>query len=333
MASGSLLRKLIKTGAEGNLEAFKNVSEEVIREERSKNHHLLANDLERILYGRSNNIGGSHLTLIKQVPKDKERGLPLLYIKEPVRRLEDVVLSDENSSLLDDILQEHHHKERLKSYGLSPSDRLLFFGPPGCGKTLTAEVIASELSLPLAIIRIDSVISSYLGETASNLRQVMDFISNVPMVVLFDEFDALAKERGDAADHGELKRVVNAFLQLLDVYTGKSLLIAATNHEGILDSAVWRRFDEVMFFEPPNLEQLRRLLSCKLRGLRREFMIESNEVANLFKGMSHADVERVLRNAAKEMVLLGQEFLNERHLKSAIRREDARRIRSLRSQP
>ncbi len=115
MASGSLLRKLIKTGAEGNLEAFKNVSEEVIREERSKNHHLLANDLERILYGRSNNIGGSHLTLIKQVPKDKERGLPLLYIKEPVRRLEDVVLSDENSSLLDDILQEHHHKNDLKA--------------------------------------------------------------------------------------------------------------------------------------------------------------------------------------------------------------------------
>jgi SpoVK/Ycf46/Vps4 family AAA+-type ATPase len=112
---------------------------------------------------------------------------------------------------------------------------------------------------------------------------------------------------------------------LLDVYTGKSLLIAATNLEGVLDSAVWRRFDEVMFFEPPNLEQLRRLLTCKLRGLRREFKIESNEVVNLFKGMSHADVERVLRNAAKEMVLLGQEFLSERHLKSAIRREDARR--------
>lgn len=333
MASGTLLRKLIKTGAEGNLEAFKSVSEEVIREERSNNHHLLANDLERILYGRSNKIGGSLLTLVKQVPKDKERGLPLLYIKEPVRRLEDVVLSDENKSLLDDMLQEHHHKERLKSFGLSPSDRLLFFGPPGCGKTLTAEVLASELSLPLAIIRIDSVISSYLGETASNLRQVMDFISNVPMVVLFDEFDALAKERDDAADHGELKRVVNAFLQLLDVYTGKSLLIAATNHEGVLDSAVWRRFDEVMFFEPPNLEQLRRLLSCKLRGLRRDFNIESNEIVNLFKGMSHADVERVLRNAAKEMILLGQEFLNERHLKSAIRREDARRTRSLRSQP
>ena len=276
-------------------------------------------------------VGNSFLSLAKQVPTDKERGLTLLYIKEPLRRLEDVILSDDNGSLMDEVLQEHHHQEVLKNHGLSPSDKLLFFGPPGCGKTLTAEVLASELSLPLAIVRIDSVISSYLGETASNLRQVLDFVSSVPMVVLFDEFDALAKERDDAADHGELKRVVNAFLQLLDVYGGRSLLIAATNHEGILDSAVWRRFDEVMFFEPPNLEQLRRLLTCKLRGVRREFDLYSNEIISLFKGMSHADVERVLRKAAKEMVLSGQEFLNERHIKSAIRREDARRARVKRS--
>lgn len=331
MASGNLLRKLIKTGAENNLEAFKRVSEEVIRGEREKKHHLLADDLERILYGRSSKLGSSYLSLVKQVPTDKERGLPLLYIKEPVRRMEDVILSDNNASLLEEVLQEHHRNELLKSHGLSPSDRLLFFGPPGCGKTLTAEVLASELSLPLAIVRIDSVISSYLGETASNLRQVLDFVSSVPMVVLFDEFDALAKERDDAADHGELKRVVNAFLQLLDVYEGRSLLIAATNHEGTLDSAVWRRFDEVMLFEPPNLEQLRRLLTCKLRGVRRDFDLESNEVANLFKGMTHADVERVLRKAAKEMVISGHEFLNERLLKSAIRREDARQARATRS--
>ncbi|MBF0144545.1 MAG: ATP-binding protein, partial [Magnetococcales bacterium] len=160
-----------------------------------------------------------------------------------------------------------------------------------------------------------------------NLRQVLDFVASVPMVALFDEFDALAKERADAADHGELKRVVNAFLQLLDAYNGRSLLIAATNHEGILDAAVWRRFDEVLVFEPPNLEQLRKLLACKLRGLRRNFEVDSNEITNLFKGMSQADVERVVRRAAKEMVLSGKEFLDERHIKSAIRREDARQAR------
>ena len=196
-----------------------------------------------------------------------------------------------------------------------------------CGKTLTAEVLASELGLPLAIVRIDSVVSSLLGETAANLRQVFDFIATIPMVVLFDEFDALAKERADTAEHGELKRVVNAFLQMLDAYEGKSILVAATNHERILDAAIWRRFDEVLVFESPNLEQLRRLLNIKLRGLRREFEIDDTRITSMFKGMSHADVERVLRRAAKDMVLTGKEFLSERHLQSAIRREDARRAR------
>ncbi|MBF0132893.1 MAG: ATP-binding protein [Magnetococcales bacterium] len=327
MASGKLLRQLIKSGANGNVEAFRTASEEVIREERDKHHHLLANDLEKMLYGHANTANKPFFSLVKQIPNDKERGLPLLHIKEPIRRIEDVVLSDQNSALIDEILQEHHRQEVLKSHGLSPVDRLLFCGPPGCGKTLTAEVMASELGRPLAIVRIDSVVSSYLGETASNLRQVLDFVSSVPMVVLFDEFDALAKERADVADHGELKRVVNAFLQLMDSYEGKSLLIAATNHEGILDAAVWRRFDEVLVFEPPNVKQLPPLLACKLRGLRREFEIDSTEVINLFKGMSHADVERVLRRAAKEMVLGGKEFLSTRHLQSAIRREDTRRAR------
>jgi SpoVK/Ycf46/Vps4 family AAA+-type ATPase len=331
MATAKLLRQLVKTGSEGNHEAFKRVSEQLIQEERSKNHHLLANDLEKILYGRRNTTTPLHSVLNDRLPKDKDRNLPLLQIKEPVRRLEDVVLSDENASLLDELLQEHHRVETLQSYGLHPADKILFCGPPGCGKTLTAEVLASELGLPLAIVRIDSVISSLLGETAANLRQVFDFVSTVPMVVLFDEFDAMAKERSDEAEHGELKRVVNAFLQMLDAYEGKSILVAATNHERILDSAVWRRFDEVLVFESPNLEQLRRLLSVKLRGLRREFEIDDARIATLFKGMSHADVERVLRRAAKDMVLAGKEFLSERHLQSAIKREDARRARTKRS--
>jgi putative ATPase len=327
MATAKLLRQLIKTGTEGNQDAFKRVSEQLIQEERAKSHYLLANDLEKILYGRRTVDKVANSLLIDRLPKDKERNLPLLQIKEAVRRMEDVVLSDENKSLLNELLQEQHRAEALQSYGLYPADRLLFCGPPGCGKTLTAEVLASELGLPLAIVRIDSVVSSLLGETAANLRQVFDFIATIPMVVLFDEFDALAKERADTAEHGELKRVVNAFLQMLDAYEGKSILVAATNHERILDAAIWRRFDEVLIFESPNLEQLRRLLNIKLRGLRREFEIEDTRITSMFKGMSHADVERVLRRAAKDMVLTGKEFLSERHLQSAIRREDARRAR------
>jgi SpoVK/Ycf46/Vps4 family AAA+-type ATPase len=327
MATGKLLRQLIKSGLEGNQEAFHAASEQVIQEERQKQHHLLANDLERLLYGRPKELGRSAARPLEKTPVDRERNLPLVELREPVRRLEDVVLSDETRSAVDEVLEEHHHDERLGSYGLRPADRLLFYGPPGCGKTLTAEVIASELGLPLAIVRIDAVVSSYLGETAVNLRKVFDFVAASTAVVLFDEFDALAKERADESEHGELRRVVNAVLQMMDAYSGRSVLIAATNHEGMLDFAVWRRFEEVLLFEPPNLEQLQRLLILKLRGVRREFEVEDASVKGLFKGMTHADVERVLRRAIKEMVLAGKEFLTLRHLEDATRREKPRQAR------
>ncbi len=327
MATGKLLRQLIKSGVEGNTGAFRAASEEVIREERAKQHHLLANDLERLLYGRPKELGRSPGRPLEKAPVDRERNLALLDLREPVRRLEDAVLSDETRSAVEEVLQEHHHQERLASYGLRAADRLLFYGPPGCGKTLTGEVIASELGLPLAVVRVDAVVSSYLGETAANLRKVFDFAAASAAVVLFDEFDALAKERADEAEHGELRRVVNAVLQMMDAYTGRSVLIAATNHEGILDLAVWRRFEEVLVFEPPNLEQLRRLLALKLRGVRREFEVEDTTVTALFKGMTHADVERVLRRAIKDMVLAGQEFLTVRLLETAARRERPRQAR------
>lgn len=326
MATGKLLRQLIKSGIEGNVEAFRIASEEVIKEERQKQHHLLANDLERLLYGRPRDTGvaGSKIA----VPVDRERNLALLDIREPVRRIDDVILSRETQAAVEEILQEHHHRERLGGYGMRPADRLLFYGPPGCGKTLTAEVIASELGLPLAVVRVDAVVSSYLGETAANLRKVFDFAAAHAAVVLLDEFDALAKERADESEHGELRRVVNAVLQMMDAYVGRSVLIAATNHEAILDLAIWRRFEEVLIFEPPTIEQLRRLLALKLRGVRREFEID--EVTALFKGMTHADVERVLRRAIKDMILTGEEFLAARHLERAARREKPRLARQRR---
>lgn len=328
MATGKLLRQLIKSGLEGNAEAFRAASEEVIKEERQKQHHLLANDLERLLYGRPKDLRHSPNRPLAKAPVDRERDLALLDLREPVRRLDDVVLSDETRSTVEEVLQEHHHQERLASYGLRAADRLLFYGPPGCGKTLTAEVIAAELGLPLAVVRVDAAVSSYLGETAANLRKVFDFAAANASVVLFDEFDALAKERADEAEHGELRRVVNAVLQMMDAYAGRSVLIAATNHESILDFAVWRRFEEVLIFEPPNLEQLRRLLALKLRGVRREFEVEDGAVTALFKGMTHADVERVLRRAIKDMVLAGQEFLTLRHLETAAKRERPRQSRN-----
>lgn len=320
MATGKLLRQLIKSGLDGNVVAFRTASEEVIKEERQKQHHLLANDLERLLYGLPREVIKPEMRV--PVPLDRERDLPLLDIREPMRRIEDVVLGGETRSAVERILEEHHHRERLGGYGLRPADRLLFYGPPGCGKTLTAEVLASELGLPLAIVRVDAVVSSYLGETAVNLRKVFEFAAANATVVLFDEFDALAKERADESEHGELRRVVNAVLQMMDAYVGRSMLIAATNHEAMLDLAIWRRFEEVLIFDPPDAVQMQQLLTLKLRGVRRQF--EVDEVTDLFKGMTHADVERVLRRGIKDLVLAGEEFLATRHLEAAVGRERPR---------
>jgi SpoVK/Ycf46/Vps4 family AAA+-type ATPase len=323
MANGKLLRQLVRAGVEGDQDAFRLASEAVIAEERGKQHHLLANDLEKVLYGRPTSASSlSLINLSKAVPSDKERGVDLIDIRQPTRELADLIVGSDVRAAMEHILLEHNREAALTTYGLEPARKLLFFGPPGCGKTLTAEIVAMELSLPLAIVRLDSVISSYLGETAANLRKVFDFIGSRPVVALFDEFDALAKEREDGGEHGELRRVVNAVLQMIDEYRGKSVLIAATNHEGLLDSAIWRRFDETVKFTHPDVAQIKLLLQSKLRGVRRNFDLSETAIVSRFKGMSHADIERVLRRATKEMILQGREFLEVTHIESAMAREN-----------
>ncbi|MFZ3208355.1 MAG: ATP-binding protein [Geobacteraceae bacterium] len=322
MPSGKVLRQLIKAGATGDTGAFRQVSEEVIRDERLKQHHLLANDLEQILYGNSKPLASNSLSrLMPAVPTDKERGLPLLDIRQPQRSLEELVLPRLPQAAIEELLEEHRRLDVLRTYGLRASSKVLFFGPPGCGKTLAAEVIACELDLPLAIVRLDALVSSYLGETSANLRKVFDFIAQYPLVALFDEFDALGKERADGSEHGELRRVVNAVLQMMDAYQGNSLLIAATNHEQILDSAVWRRFDDTLEFPLPGPELLSQVLQLKLRGVRRQFETDAAEVVDLFIGLSPADVERIVRRAVKRMILRNQEFLSVKDLVQAKERE------------
>ncbi len=322
MASGKTLRQLIKAGASGDSSAFRRASEVVINEERQKQHHLLANDLEKILYSDALQPAERSLSrILPKIPTDKERGLPLLDIHQPRRTIEELILPEDSLLVIEELLEEHRRQDVLRSYGMKASNKVIFFGPPGCGKTLAAEVIASELDYPLAIVRLDALVSSYLGETAANLRKVFDFISQYPMVALFDEFDALGKERNDGSEHGELRRVVNAVLQMMDAYQGQSLLLAATNHEHILDTAIWRRFDETISFPLPAQAQTAQILALKLRGVRREFEIEDKKVLILFKALSGADIERVIRRAVKRIILKNQEFLTIKDIKKALNRE------------
>ena len=176
------------------------------------------------------------------------------------------VLTPAVRAAINRVVNERRKAEVLRSHGVKPIGKLLFCGPPGCGKSVVAEALAHELYLPLATVRFDAVVSSYLGGNVQ-LRKVFEFARTRPMVLLFDEFDAIGKHRTAMDEHGELKRIVNSFLQLLDSFHSETMTIAATNHQGLLDPALWRRFDDILFFDPPSESDISALLSRHFRQL------------------------------------------------------------------
>lgn len=257
------------------------------------------------------------------LPRDPDRDVALVDVREPQRSRSDIVLLPDIDRKLTRIADEFRGRDVLARHGLSPKSRLLFVGPPGCGKTLCAEVLAEELGLPLLVARFDGIVSSFLGETASNLRQVFEFASSRLSVLFFDEFDALGKRRDDDQEVGELKRVVSSFLQFLDGHPHDHIVIAATNHAGMLDDALWRRFDEILHFERPTEEGLRRLVELRLRGVRKRAVDLSAVVAGM-QGFAFADAERVCLEAIKVMHLAARKELTQDLLETELAEQRSR---------
>jgi SpoVK/Ycf46/Vps4 family AAA+-type ATPase len=216
---------------------------------------------------------------------------------------EDLLLPEETTRLFAEVHLELRREDFLVHHGVAPRRTFLFVGPPGTGKSATAEAVADELGRPLATINLSTVVSSLLGDTARNLAAIFSAASREDCVVFFDEFDAIGKERADGSDHGELRRVVTAFLQQLDAFMGPSILIAATNHPGLLDLAAWRRFDEVIAFDLPSVHEIRALLRLKLRALKREKSLGVDHVAGACRGLSQADVSAVVNDAYRRHLL------------------------------
>lgn len=317
-ANGDLLRQLFKGHTKRDDSLFKTAAEAIIHGERLKNHRVLAEDLERILLNGNGaiaerrNLGGSY-----ELPKDRERGFPLLDISEFHYDWNRLVLDPKTSESLVQITREYHHQDLLAAGGLRPTQRVLFYGPPGCGKTLAARVMASVLGYPLITIRFDAVVSSYLGETASNLRRVFDFIQRGQWVVLFDEFDAIGKDRDNPFEHGELKRVVNSLLQLIDAFRGESLLIAATNHENLLDTAIWRRFEQIVEFKMPS-EQDRLLLLRLFLGGFDTSNLDFGKLAHQTQKASGSDIERLATEAARKALMDGRKSILKEDIESPL---------------
>lgn len=233
-------------------------------------------------------------------PKTEENDF--LWIEYP-RLVHAPVYPSSLASAVESLVTEHQHPGRLESYGLSPAGRVLFTGPPGVGKTLTASYIASQLELPLITVNLASLMSSLMGRTGQNVQEVMGRATKEPCVLLFDEFDAVAKSRGDHSDVGEVKRLANVILQQLDLWSGKGLLIAATNHPDLLDSAVHRRFDLKLPFFMPGFEERSRCISE--HDIIQRIGLDANGVALLAfvsAGYSPAEIHNWIRQQARRAI-------------------------------
>jgi SpoVK/Ycf46/Vps4 family AAA+-type ATPase len=304
---------------------FRRAAQAIIDEEEAKRHTALARDL-RVLLASGTSVHMPQFEMpLPDPPKDRDSALPLADLALPERHLADLVLNDQLMMTLTEIVDEVGRWPTLDAMAIPRRNRLLLYGPPGCGKTSIAEALAGELGRILVTVRIESVISSYLGETATNLRRVMEFAASGAYVVLFDEFDSLAKDRDDPSDHGELRRVVNAVLQLIDRYRGPSLLVAATNHDQVLDDAMWRRFDEVLEVPAPSRSQMIALLHRVLMNRGHDLDIEG--AAGSLDGFPHAAGEALVHSALRSAIAEGRSRVEPIDLHRAIETVRARRWR------
>ena len=313
MARGELIKKLL--ASYGHEAEFRSIVEQIIAEEESKNNRVLARSLRKTLDKLRPADGLSRLVPFPDQAND------FIQRVEPAHGLKDILLSPENTELLLGLIREFRQADRIRRHGLPVRSKLLFCGPPGTGKTLCAEVFANELGLPFFHVRLDSLISSYLGETATNLRKTFDFARRQPCVLFFDEFDAIARSREEASEHSELRRVVNSLLIFIEQIQPRGFLIAATNLDEHLDAAIWRRFDEIVWFDAPDAPMVRQYLAHSFRNVKISFdpLVYSEQL----QGYSYADLERVCVQAVKLSILGGNKAVSDRNFRDALR--DARR--------
>lgn len=251
-------------------------------------------------------MGNTHAVLdtLSALPVDQESRLDIAEI-EYAPNVCDIILSKPVQELLDDFKDTIQNHEKMQSVGLDFRMTLLLYGPPGCGKTSAAKYLATQLNLPLITARFDTLISSLLGNTAKNIHRIFEFAKKQPCILFLDEFDAIAKARDDAHELGELKRVVNSLLQNIDDFAQEGILIAATNHAGMLDSAVWRRFQTVIELPTPGSDEIGRFLKQFPKVADDEGISEQQwrMIIKSMEGLSYSDIKDVVQNMLKKAIL------------------------------
>lgn len=296
--NGKLIARLVEAALVGKLEQVKIIA------------NLLSNEMRSIDPETSKLLAKLVSSPLRSIPERvnphpinrKSEGGFILQAPQDNLLLDELILSSQNADIINQIINEHKNINKLKRFDLEPTKTVLFKGPPGVGKTLTAKWLAKEMRLPLKVLDLASIMSSLLGKTGNNIKEVFDDASSSPCILLLDEFDALAKKRDDDQDIGELKRLVTVLLQCIDAWPSSSLLIAATNHAELLDQAIWRRFELKLDFSNPTDEQIKSFV------LKITNDVQVSELSFVFNGMSYSDIKTEIKNNKKISVLKGVEL-------------------------
>jgi SpoVK/Ycf46/Vps4 family AAA+-type ATPase len=314
MPSADQVKALISSLSEGDEAHFYSVAMQIAAHEARMGHGKLAEEIRALIDKaklRSPSIG--------PIPLTRPRGelAELLTASYPNVRLKDMILAPTAKKKLERVIREHKAIQVIRDRGLWPRRKLLLSGKPGTGKTLTAAAMAGELGLPLFVVRLDGLITKFMGETAAKLRLVFEAIRQTRGVYLFDEFDSIGSARGMANDVGEIRRVVNSFLQLVEQDDSNSLVIAATNQAAILDPALFRRFDDIIQYELPNKERAIETLKIKLGNFAPP-NVPWSRTAMAARGLSFADITRACEEAIKEALIHDRLSVNSAQLIHAI---------------
>jgi SpoVK/Ycf46/Vps4 family AAA+-type ATPase len=330
-----LLKRVFRAIATDDEVAVDKLLDTIVQEERKKGHVVLADQLENITKSktRDSSRSGSYqqplpinqakatttnFQSLTELPNSKRSQLPLVTVIPREQLRHHTILSPAVEQRFQRIEREYAARDRLAHHGFSYKQKILLYGLPGCGKTMSAERLAWTTGLPLLKVRFDTIVSSYLGETASNLREIFEVAAKNPCLLFLDECDSLAKSREDTNEVGEMKRVVNTFLQILDEYDNSSgLLVAATNLDKSLDMAVWRRFDDAIEVPKPTETELEALLKQTLITMAKG-TIDWQSIIKKMAGFSAAQAVRVAQDAAKRAILDREELVIPEHLEAAI---------------
>jgi SpoVK/Ycf46/Vps4 family AAA+-type ATPase len=322
--NAELLKRLFRAVSEGSDKGVRQVCGVIIDDVKKKHHKQLAKQLEEILATENDKrvvpfrSTRQPEVLAKELPQSRKVADNLISILSRQELEHFMVLPMSVEERFKRIEEEFSARDRLFNFGLKPRKKILLYGPPGCGKTLGAKRLAWTTGLKLVKVRFDVMVSSLFGETASNLMAIFDYCAENPSVLLLDECDFIARSRTNSRDIGEVQRIVNTLLQLMEDYTLPGLIVATTNLYEQLDPALFRRFDDSFEVPFPAREEIFKLLSMSFSTVRLGHEVDLQETSNELTGLSAADVVKIAQNAAKSAVLRGEDHVSLTQLKGAI---------------